>query len=460
MTESKLVEVKIDNIYPHPDNPRKDLGDLSELAESIKKNGIMQNLTIIPISALDKDPDEQPEAENISLISDFHALIGHRRLAAAKLAGVSKVPCKIVSKISKKEQVSIMLEENMQRNDLTILEQAQGFQMMLDLGETEETIAEKTGFSRSTIKHRLNLAQLNQRTLAEKECNDNFQLRLKDLYELEKLEDVKMRDKILKEATSSKDIIWKVQRAVKEAEEKKKTDQIIALLKKAEVKQAPKGADRYSSDWEVVKDITFNKPIPKKIELKQESTTLFYLKCWDGVCVIKKKDKKNKKETPESIRDRNKKKIKSILKEMNKYRKEFILCILEGKIEPVKDEEKTKDQILDVLLLSRAYVSVWEIQKLYTDKYEYQLTPEEKEELDRKVYAVSAIHKMLLIMNNAMSAIGDIYDWNGVYKPNIGDALLRGYEVLKKYGWSFENDEETKVLDGTHECYANKNGSR
>lgn len=44
-----------------------------------------------------------------------------------------------------------MLEENMQRNDLTIYEQAQGFQMMLDLGETAETIAEKTGFSTSTI---------------------------------------------------------------------------------------------------------------------------------------------------------------------------------------------------------------------------------------------------------------------------------------------------------------------
>ena len=52
MTESKLVEVNIDNIYPHPDNPRKDLGDLSELAESIKKNGIMQKKEIISMNNL------------------------------------------------------------------------------------------------------------------------------------------------------------------------------------------------------------------------------------------------------------------------------------------------------------------------------------------------------------------------------------------------------------------------
>ena len=43
-----LVYIEIDKIFPHPDNPRKDLGDLTELADSIKTNGIMQNLTVVP----------------------------------------------------------------------------------------------------------------------------------------------------------------------------------------------------------------------------------------------------------------------------------------------------------------------------------------------------------------------------------------------------------------------------
>lgn len=43
-----IVTIGLEHIHPHPDNPRKDLGDLTELAESIKKNGIMQNLTVIP----------------------------------------------------------------------------------------------------------------------------------------------------------------------------------------------------------------------------------------------------------------------------------------------------------------------------------------------------------------------------------------------------------------------------
>lgn len=93
----EIVMINVNNIYPHPDNPRKDVGDVTELAESIKKQGVMQNLTIIPLSALTEEPEEQPDAETESLSSDFHVIIGHRRLAAAKLAGIEKVPCKIVN---------------------------------------------------------------------------------------------------------------------------------------------------------------------------------------------------------------------------------------------------------------------------------------------------------------------------------------------------------------------------
>lgn len=76
--------------------------------------------------------------------NDYTLIIGHRRCAAAKEAGVKEVPCRVVEGFGRKEQISIMLEENMQRSDLTAVEQAEDFQMMLDLGETAESIAEKT----------------------------------------------------------------------------------------------------------------------------------------------------------------------------------------------------------------------------------------------------------------------------------------------------------------------------
>lgn len=142
-----------DKLIPNPDNPRKDVEDIEELAKSIRKNGIMQNLTVVPA-----DDD----------MNEFMVLIGHRRLEAAKAAGLRKVPCVIAEGLTREEQLAIMLEENMQRNDLTVLEQAESFQMMIDLGNTVESLTEKNGFSESTIRHRLKIAELDRKVLSEK----------------------------------------------------------------------------------------------------------------------------------------------------------------------------------------------------------------------------------------------------------------------------------------------------
>lgn len=142
-----LTEIKINELYPHPDNPRKDIGDVSELAESIKNQGIFQNLTVI------KGGAGVPKGKE-----GYTVIIGHRRLAASKLAGLETLPCS-VAQMDEREQIATMLLENMQRSDLTYYEQAQGFQMMLDLGETQTTIAEKTGFSPATVSRRLQLTK-------------------------------------------------------------------------------------------------------------------------------------------------------------------------------------------------------------------------------------------------------------------------------------------------------------
>lgn len=198
MTTSGITNINAKLIHQHPDNPRKDLGDLSELSESIKKKGIMQNLTVIP-GYWDENRAHHDEG--------YTLIIGHRRFAAGKMAGVTMYPCRIVEDMSYKDQVGTMLEENMQRIDLTPLEQAEGFQMMLDLGDTEEQIAEKTGFSRTTVRRRLEIAKLDPELVKEKTDEDGvYQLNLKDLAELSRIEDVETRNRILKDAADSRQI--------------------------------------------------------------------------------------------------------------------------------------------------------------------------------------------------------------------------------------------------------------
>lgn len=107
---SQIIYLPVEQLYPHPDNPRRELGDLTELSDSIKANGIYQNLTVVP-----RHIDDKGE----KMGSGYTVIIGHRRLAAAKQAGLKEVPC-VIAEMTEQEQVQTMLLENMQRSDLKI----------------------------------------------------------------------------------------------------------------------------------------------------------------------------------------------------------------------------------------------------------------------------------------------------------------------------------------------------
>ncbi len=172
----ELQYIEVSKIFPHPDNPRKNLGDIQELSDSIKANGVLQNLTVVPMSN-----------------GRYTVVIGHRRLAAAKKAGLPKVPC-VVTEMTPQEQVRTMLMENIQRSDLTVYEQAQGFQMMLDMGETVETIAKDCGFSQATVRRRVKLLDLDAEKFRKSEARGAT---LQDYMELDKIEDSGLKNKVL-----------------------------------------------------------------------------------------------------------------------------------------------------------------------------------------------------------------------------------------------------------------------
>lgn len=176
--KSKLQMIPTDKLHPHPDNPRKVIGDVSELAESIKANGILQNLTVVP---------------NNDNWDDFTVIIGHRRLAAAKQAGLTELPCAVVE-MTEKEQLSTMLTENMQRSDLTVYEQAKGFQMLIDLGDSVAEVVEKTGFKESTVR-RLKLAELDEESFKDSQLR---QPTLADYERLNQIKNIDVRNELLK----------------------------------------------------------------------------------------------------------------------------------------------------------------------------------------------------------------------------------------------------------------------
>lgn len=447
-----IVSINIEHIHPHPDNPRKDLGDLSELSESIKKKGIMQNLTVIP-GYWDEKLERHDEG--------YTLIIGHRRYAAAKLAGLKELPCRIVDDMSKKDQVSTMLEENMQRNDLTIWEQANGFQMMLDLGDTEVQIADKTGFSKTTIRHRLNIAKLNQKELQKKEKDENFQLSLKDLYELEKIENVKTRDKILKEAKDSRDLVWKAKLAVTKETNEKNKKLFGELFKKAGIKKAPDGAEneRYSGKWDILQSWELDKDAPKSLKKFKEGA--MWVVFWGSeIAVIVPAERKKKRLSEYEIKEKEKAKAKKELKQRHKvlYAEidRFLMGIISKEIAPLKEDVELYKALTLATIKGNVDYYRADLVSFYSGKSLYELENEEpdkyKEFLEWEKN-LSPLHLAIAHMSSIKKY--EMYNYSAEYSQESAGKVKVIIDFLARYGFSV-SEEEKKILDGTHELYRKK----
>lgn len=447
MAEKQIIYITAEHIRPHPENPRKDLGDLTELSESIKKNGILQNLTVIPV-------EEEP--------GEYMTIIGHRRYAAGIQAGIEEFPCQIAENLTAREQMSIMLEENMQRNDLTIWEQANGFQMMLDLGETEDSIAEKTGFSKTTVRHRLNIAKLNQKVLQEKEKDEYFQLSLKDLYELEKIPNVKTRDKILKESTCSNNLAQKARNVANEIKRKEREKAYIKLCKTEGIKPAPKGAEneQYSGKWEKVKEFDLDKDVKDKLGCKKQAANeeLFYVVWWRTFTIIKKRGKEKKKlseiELQKKARDKRKRQIKAMQKEMSAERTDFVKLAIEKKFKPENEKlEAVMERLFDVIVRCGSWMNEQVMLKFITGETSlYNKTDEEKAAYEKQRDEIGLIYKMMIYASDGV-ANQELAEWNASYRTNSGKAVMALDEILVLFGFSYSKEEFYKLAEGSHDLY-------
>lgn len=446
MTTSGITNINAKLIHQHPDNPRKDLGDLTELSESIKKKGIMQNLTVVP-GYWDEGKTHHDEG--------YTLIIGHRRFAAGKMAGVTMYPCRIVQDMSYKDQVGTMLEENMQRIDLTVLEQAEGFQMMLNLGDTEEQIAEKTGFSRTTVHRRLEIAKLDRDLVKEKtDENGVYQLNLKDLAQLSRIEDVKTRNLILKDATDSRQIQWKVEAEIKNREKEKNKKIIIDLLEAAGIKKATKEIERkrYTEEVKDKKSIPLDKESP--IELNIQGANLFWLESWDGICVVEKFPKKPKEETEWDRQQKKNKELEALQKKMDTRGETFIKMIMTGKIELLKGEERQKviEKMIRILTEVGGWMNERRTYELYTGKNWYDASEKEQNDNKERIKQEDVQILLLIALSGMMNNIGSLVNYNGSFDAKRGREYQECFKILMRYGWSYER-EEADVVYGSHELY-------
>ena len=456
------VNIPIRDLHPHPKNPRKNLGDLEELTESITKNGIMQNLTVIP-------GFYRANGDWFKTDAEYTVIIGHRRLEAAKLAGLTEVPCRIYENLSENDQITTMLEENMQRNDLTIMEQAQSFQLCLDLGETVDTLSEKTGFKKTTIYHRLNIAKLDQKVLKEKEEDEGFQLTLTDLIELEKIEDIETRNRILDHARTSNDLRFQAQQAAKEEIMNKREKQWREYLEDSladEGEQSMKWSGRYEKIFE--QDLREDKEFdPEEVEDLINDET-YYIINYGYVTLLQEKineaagdeddDDEGESDWQREQRERDEQKAKydAVRLPLKEKTKDFVRSIVEEKLKnPSKEDLVELTETLFKLFIENVdcyYNLIDDIIEFMDENVDTrdEETDKYKQAYDR-VMQLPAYKLMLIALQNEINDV-EPRRWRGEYLPGNGQVMQRFYYILERWDWNTTKDE-MELMNGTAEYY-------
>lgn len=180
----RVTDTEVAKLAPNPENPREDVGDVAELAASIAQGGVLQPLVVVSRAAY---LATRPGVVLDPTDAEWVVLIGHRRRAAALHAGVPTVPVVVRDDLADVDNALVtMLVENLQRQDLSPIEEARAFGRLRDRGWSERKISAGTGVSPGQVHKRLTLLRLPAKLVA---ALDTGQLTVADALRLLELPD-------------------------------------------------------------------------------------------------------------------------------------------------------------------------------------------------------------------------------------------------------------------------------
>jgi len=444
-----ITYIDINKLQQHPGNPRKDLGDLKELTESIKAQGVLQNLTIV-------------RTEPVSDFGGYTVVVGHRRLAAAKLAGVESLPC-VVADIDYKTQIAIMLTENIQRSALTLIEEAEGLQMMLDLGDSVRDISEKTGLSETTVRRRVKIVnEFGREALVRVQGRP---IKLEDYEKLYRIADEGMRAEVF-EKIGTHDFDWAYAGAINKQERSELRAQMLGLLS-GFAQEVPYGEmqkmnivkrwDIYryeTEDFETVKGLAAGHGDGAEYYYtsNEYSGTIVFIKDGGQAAASEKSAAKN------TERESKVAKLKDIYMQAYTLRFDFAKEFHA----PAKMDWVVERMVTDALFFGHHF-DAEEFRKLLVieKKFRQSWEPPEKGETEKE-----AVNRYLnkdaetprdIMFMGAYCRLerkgASCYDYNGNYKPDEMLELL--YKHLTALGYIMSSDEAA-LLDGSHGLYSNE----
>jgi ParB family chromosome partitioning protein len=436
-------------IEPHPKNPRRELGDLNGLAESIKAKGILQPLTVVMrqedepgcmtcglylnvVGKCSKGYDETEKAPcpKWEHNGKYTAVIGHRRLAAAKKAGLPEVPC-IIAEMEEREQIETMLLENMQRSDLTLYEESKGIEQLTMFGLEAEDIAERVGLSKQTVEKRLKLAKLPDKEFREAVKR---QVTIEDMLKLDNIQDAEVRAVVLdKLGTSNGNYAYEnaIRQQIADGYKAELETWLEEHAKRISLEEAENG-------YKQIFSLYFEKDFKKRLPEGWEDETLYWSEYRYSSSVYSVYRVCTADETNAEVEQEHRAALNAELNEVadtcSKLRQTFVKAY----------NGENENALLDLVIAD------------YKDSnYSYF----DKSELS-KVKGKGKNRKQLLLAvwyaRNLKSGGKAHYGYG--YNSSAGENQQKMYANLAKLGYEI-SDAEQSYIDGTHELYTKFNNN-
>lgn len=463
-----VMDIETRKLSEHPGNIRKEYDEagLEELADSVRSIGLITPLTAVPVPGHEEELDA------------FYVVAGNWRLRAAKRLHLGTVPCSIILGMSEKEQVEMMLQENMQRKNLTPYEEGEAFQMLLDLGADEEDIAERTGLSRQTIRHRVEIAKLDRETARRRLSGDDgdyFQLSLADLQRLEQIEDVGTRNRLLQEATSGERLAYLIAEEKRRIAREKHSGAAERTLRNKGVKKAS-GEFMNSGKSKVAAFVAYDekgfmKELEKAVDKAGEEGKLRFREGYNGITIFsearpaaKTSAEKPREETAvEKLRRAESEKtgeLSAEIRDMVAHVRAMILDVVERNLaHPVFQKGADAANLLarcwPVLLADGKTVSVNRAAAFY-DGISAARASARQDIIDRVMRMDAGFQALLSVGYNIdeEEVTGGLFGYGRRYERFRMQPVISLMAILEPYGCTLTAGEEQLVY-GSSELYAN-----
>lgn len=359
-----------------------------------------------------------------------------------------------------------MLEENMQRNDLTYLEQAQSFQLMLDLGESVESVAEKTGFSETTVRHRVEIAKLDPELVAERAEHAYYQFSLSDYAKLEAVPDIGEREKILATVSDRRDLEWKIRHALDNMKTKEGAETLKAAMKDAGIKQSKES--RWSGKVEVEKEIDLRNDLEaNKLTVPKDSKAKYrYIIEGPMAYIVRDKERSEKPEKTEweltrERLDKKRKQLREMQKEWQRQRRSFIKDLVAGHYTPPKKEEarEIQGEILKFLMEKPGWTTIGidSIARYMVEGDWYEAGKEEQNSRLTQAKHMKPLYQMLTLADHSLDVrtgtdMECLMHYDGTRRKDLAEATMSFYKILERLG--FQTDREVyDVLGGRSDLF-------